>query len=73
MEIIKLHHCLKVKAGKQCTISSICVPLILYFWFKYDLGQKYYSPQVRPRPPDHDSTLHITETPAPTTQPSVTS
>ena len=19
-----------------------------YFWFKYDLGQKYYTPQVRP-------------------------
>ena len=35
-----------------------------YFWFKYDLGQKYYAPQVRPDrglnswPPDHDSTLH---------------
>ena len=21
---------------------------IKYFWFKYDLGQKYYAPQVRP-------------------------
>ena len=34
--------------------GHICV------WFKYDLGQKYYAPQVRPnrgsnsRPPDHD-------------------
>ena len=32
-----------------------------YLWFKYDLGQKYYVPQVRPNwgsnlwPPDHDS------------------
>ena len=41
--------------------------------------QKYYAPQVRPdrgsnsRPPDHDSTLHVTETPSLTTRPSVTS
>ena len=49
--------------------------------FKYDLGQKYYAPQVRPdwgwgsnsRPPDHDSTLHVTETPSLATRPSVTS
>ena len=20
----------------------------IYFWFKYNLGQKYYAPQVRP-------------------------
>ena len=32
---------------------------------KYDLGQKYYAPQVRPTrgsnswPPDHDSTFHV--------------
>ena len=38
---------------------------IIYFWFKYDLGQKHYAPQVRPDrgsnpwPPDHDSTFHI--------------
>ena len=50
-----------------------------YVWFKYDLGQKYYAPQVQPelglnsRPPDHDSTFHVTETPALTTWPSVTS
>ena len=50
-----------------------------YFWFKYDLGQKYYAPQVRPDrgsnswPPDHDSTFHVTEMPALTTRPSVTS
>ena len=46
-------------------------------WFKYDLGQKYYVPQVRPdqgsnsQPPDHDSTGTLT--PALTTRPSVTS
>ena len=32
---------------------------LYYVWFKYDLGQKYYAPQVQPdqgsnsRPPDH--------------------
>ena len=50
-----------------------------YFWLKYDFGQKYYTPQVQPDwgsnswPPDHDSTFHVTETPALTTRPSVTS
>ena len=50
-----------------------------YFWFKYDLGQKYHAPQVRPdrgsnsQPPDHDNTYHVTETLALTTRPSVTS
>ena len=53
--------------------------VIIYFWFKYDLGQKYYAPQVQPDQgsnswrPDHDSTLHVTETPAVTTRSSVTS
>ena len=53
-------------------------PIVLYFWFKYNLGQKYWAPQVQPDrcsnswPPDHDSTLHVTETPALTTWPSVT-
>ena len=50
-----------------------------YVWFKYDLEQKYHTPQVQPGrglnswPPDHDSTFHVTETPAITTRPSVTS
>ena len=50
-----------------------------YFWFKYDLGQKFHAPQVRPdrgsnsRPPDHDSIFHVTETPAQTSRQSVTS
>ena len=49
----------------------------VYFWFKYDLGQKYHASQVRPDwdsnswPSDHDSTVHVTETPALTTRPSV--
>ena len=49
------------------------------FLVKYDLGQKYQAPQVRPDwgsnswPPDHDSTFHVTEMPALTTKPSVTS
>ena len=44
-----------------------------YVWFKYNLGQKYQAPQVRPDwgskswPPDHDSTFHVTETPDLTT------
>ena len=52
---------------------------IRYIWFKYDLGQKYHTPQVRPDqgsnswPSDHDSTFHVTETPALTTGASVTS
>ena len=51
---------------------------ILYFWIKYDIGQKYYTPRVQlissnSWPPDHDSTFHVTETPALTTWPSVTS
>ena len=53
--------------------------LHLYFWFKYNSGQKYYAPQVQPDqgsnswPPDHDSSFHVTETSALTTWPSVTS
>ena len=51
----------------------------MYVWFKYDLGQKYQAPQVRPDwgsnswPPDHDSTFLVTEMPDVTTRPSVTS
>ena len=43
--------------------------LVICFWFKYYLGQKYYAPHVRRDrgsnswPPDHDSTFHFTETP----------
>ena len=57
----------------------VLLHVLFIFWFKYDLGQKYYAPQVRPDrglnswPPDHDSTFHVTETPALTTWPSVTS
>ena len=35
-----------------------------YFWFQYDLGQKYYAPEVfsdrgsNSQPPDHDGTFH---------------
>ena len=41
--------------------------IIQIFEFKYDLGQKYYVPQVRPEwgsnswPPDHDSTFPVTD------------
>ena len=46
------------------------VNFYIYFWFKYDLGQKYYAPHVWSKwdlnswPPDHDSTFHVTEMPA---------
>ena len=30
-----------------CKLTGIDIFLI-YFWFKYDLGQKYQAPQVRP-------------------------
>ena len=32
-------------AGKSITAVSLC--LLLYFWLKYDFGQKYYALQVR--------------------------
>ena len=44
-----------------------------YFWIKHDLGQKYYARGLNSRPSDHDNTFHVTETPALTTWPSVTS
>ena len=53
--------------------------ILCCIWFKYDLGQKYFTPQVRPEqcsnswPPDHDSIFHVTETPALTTWPPLTS
>ena len=59
--------------------TVILIFIVLYIWFRYDLGQKYYAPQVWPDqgsnswPPDHDSTFHVTEMPALTTRPSVTS
>ena len=62
-----------------CDNLSHLVKKKIYVWFKYDLGQKYHAPQVQPGrglnswPPDHDSTFHVTETPATTTRPSVTS
>ena len=60
-------------------LSSWYIVCYIFFWFKHDLGQTCYAPHVRPDqglnswPPDHDSTLHVTETPALTTRPSVTS
>ena len=50
----------------------------VFILFKHDLGQKYQATQVQPKqgsnswPPDHDSTFHVTETPALATSPSVT-
>ena len=42
----------------------------IYFGSRYNLGQKYHAPHVHPDQglnswrPDHDSTVHVTETPA---------
>ena len=50
-----------------------CLSTTFYLWLKYDLGQKYYTPQVQPEwgsnswPLDHDSTFHVIETPVLTT------
>ena len=71
---------LKLVLSKIGKLASVAGPLLgwtysEYFWFKYYLGQKYYAPQVQPdrdsnsRPPDHDSTFHVTETPALATRP----
>ena len=62
----------------QVQALKVSYAQLFQVWFKYDLWQKYYAPQVLPDrgsiswPPDHDSTLHVTETPALTTRPSVT-
>ena len=58
-------------------ISRFKFPLLLYFWFKYGIGHKYYAPQFRPDngsnswPPHHCSTFHVTEMLTLTTQPTV--
>ena len=56
--------------------SCFDVSRLLYFWFKYDLGQNTTHPKLDPtlvRTHDlHDGTFHVTETPALITQPSVT-
>ena len=60
-----------------CRVSASVLPFRC-FWFKYDLGQMHYAPQVWPdrdsnsSRPDHDSTCYATEMPALTTWPSVT-
>ena len=63
--------------GTLLHCASFVHDLYLYFWF--NTRQKYYPPQVWSDQgsnswlPDHDSTFHITEMPALTTWPSVTS
>ena len=54
---------------KYVDIAKVCANWeLLIIRFKYNLGQKYYAPQVRPDrglnswPPDHDSTFYVTET-----------
>ena len=55
-------------------ISEMFYNSFLYFWFKYNLGQKYYTLQVQSDrgsdswPPDHGNTFHATEAPALTTR-----
>ena len=81
-ELLHSQFCCNCNDSRLClhqnTIQRVNKVSMLIFWFKYDLGQKYQAPQVRPNqdsnswPPDHDSTFHVTETPALTTWPSVT-
>ena len=56
------------------SFSTLCKHIGKYFLFKYLLGKKCYVPDQGSNswPPDHDSTFHVPETPAVTTQPSVT-
>ena len=60
-------------------ISDYIQTRLCFYIFDYDLGQKYNAPQVRPNwglnswPSDHDSAFHVTEMPALTIWPSVTS
>ena len=64
--------------GQSLELDYRYIFVVPYFRFKYDFRQKYYAPQVwsdqgsNSWPPDHDSTFHVTETPALTTRPSVT-
>ena len=73
----KMSEWLELHANWDCLSVCSHTRNSKYFWFKYDLGQKYYSPQVWPDwgsnswPPDHDRTFHVTEIPALTTRPSV--
>ena len=56
----------------------VSVSIYVYFLFKNNLGQKYYAPRIQP---DRDlnfelmisSIFHVTEMPALTTKPLVTS
>ena len=74
-----LWHCQAILTISSKSVNDTNRRTCRYFWFKYDWGQKYYAPQVWPDrgsnlwPPDHDSTFHVTETPALTTRPSVSS
>ena len=34
--------------GGHILFGAITFEVALYFWIKYDLGQKYYAPKVRP-------------------------
>ena len=62
---------IKSKSGVQINCFKV-------FLAQVQLRQKYYAPQVRPYQdsnpwlPDHDSTFHVTETPALTIWPAVT-
>ena len=73
MQLMSLVHT-RVAQGTCKYILQIQLCLVQ----EYDLGQKYDAHHVRPdwgsnsRPPDHDNTLHVTETPSLTTRPSVT-
>ena len=76
---VLLHYLRRLRWFQMHGLSDRLMHWQLIFWFKYDLGLKYQAPQVRPDwnanswPPDHDNTFYVTEMPALTAWPSVTS
>ena len=87
-ELAPQDSCKYVRKAKIAVFSCDCIlentfkccQWTILIWFKYNLGYRtYYTPQFRPDrgsnsswPTDHDSTFHVTETPALTTRPSGT-
>ena len=64
---------------KNNTFTLWSATLLILAQVRLTLRQNYCAPQVQPHrglnswPPDHDSTFHVTETPALTARPSVSS
>ena len=46
--MIPCHSLRNLRSSGNLECDHFKTVLIKYVWFKYDLGQKYYAPQVRP-------------------------